>query len=824
MAEVDMQSGSDDSGMEDLDEEIEQIKKKVFSLQMKEEDQNISAANRLLDLLRRNGDFEELDDKRKQIVAWAPLSPNNWINWIKDVIEKEAPSVERMEEMFQKALFDENDVAIWIERIFFANKVSFEFCRSICEKALTAIGSRYDVGGHVWFIFLEYERENLKTSEYLNTGELKKRVDHVVGLYQRALRCATTQLEEVYQNAQQFCEETDQKHQLPELKKLFEATMRQKRQLDEIQKVIDVEETRKQGLHTFFEYEKRSGMPARVQMAHERMVSELDDDENVWSAYGTWTETVLKLPQVSVEVYERALRHCPTSFVLHQQALLAFERAKKPDEVIDRLWERAKQSFNDAVEGRSIYRTYAYVLRRRIVAQGSTDFSPMAEVFDEGAASMKEWFSMSWDKETEYREMQAYFYASLMHDMEKCRQIWNDILASGSGRFARKWIEVVRLERQFGDNENARKYLNKALNSVSDDINEIYRYYVQFEREEGSLAELDAVLEKVNAQVAHRAVRPQKKVIEKPAVQPKTAGVQQKRAVGGEPIVKKVKAEDGGFKAPFLPAPKKTPSPGSAPPSASASAPSTAPKAAPGTEDARTVFVSNLEFTTTEEDIRAAVDGIESIRFARKAHTDQSHRGFAYVVLTDEAAARKALEKDRVTVKGRPMFITVNDPEKRVGFKYATGLEKTKIFVRNVHFQATDDEISTLFSQFGAVTSVRRVTHRDGKPKGVAFVEFANEEAAEKCVGGTEKLVLHERELFVALSDPPKKTNEKKRSEEDGAARKGRLQMVPRALASRPPLAPPQITARLEAMDTSDASAPVKALSNDQFRQLFQKK
>uniref|UniRef100_A0A8R1IS02 Squamous cell carcinoma antigen recognized by T-cells 3 n=1 Tax=Caenorhabditis japonica TaxID=281687 RepID=A0A8R1IS02_CAEJA len=302
----------------------------------------------------------------------------------------------------------------------------------------------------------------IKNSVLRDAPDLPKRIDQLISLYQRALRCATTQLEEIYQEAQLFCEEADQANQLADLKKLFEATMKQKRQLDEFEPLINDPKTQKQGLKQFLAFEKKSEMPARIQNAHERLVSELDDDEDVWCAYGDWTEKVLKLPQVSVEVYERALRHCPFSYVLHQQALLAFERAKRSEEVIDALWEKSKQNvINSADEGRGLYRTYVYLLRRRIVQSGSGDFTPMAEVFDEGAAILKEWFSMAWDTDTEYRRMQAYFYASVMKDMNRARQIWNDILASGFGRFAGKWLEAVQLERQFGDNENARKYLNK---------------------------------------------------------------------------------------------------------------------------------------------------------------------------------------------------------------------------------------------------------------------------------------------------------------------------------------------------------------------------
>ncbi|CAP26297.2 Protein CBG06075 [Caenorhabditis briggsae] len=886
MSDVEMDSGSDGSEMEDLDESIQKVKD-----QMKEDDRDVNLANQLLVLLRKNGDFPELEQKRKRFVEWAPLTPLNWINWIEDFRKQEPePSVEDVEKMFERAIFDENDVTIWAERVMYSYKCAhdersdkdFEYCRDVslkslrgfsstqihfqtCEKALTAIGNRYDAGGHIWMLFLGYELKHFRSRlkfhnlgiqylfpEYINSSEFQQQADQVAHLFKRALRCPTDQLEEIYSQSEQFCSDYQQDSHVTELKKLYDATMRQKEQLAKFQILIDNHETKKMGLKQFFEHEKKSGMPARVQMAHERMVAELSDDEDAWCAYGAWTEYELKLPQISVEIYERALRHCPYSYVLHQQTLLALERAQKPDEVIDRLWAKAKNNvINAAEEGRGLYRTYAFLLRRRIFLAGSKDFSPMAEVFDEGAAILKEWFTMAWDPNAEYRQMQAYFYASLMKDMDKCRKIWNDILASGFGRFAGKWLEAVRIERQFGDKENARRFLNKALNSVSDNINEIYLYYVQFEREEGTLSELDQVLEKVNAQASHRANRPQKKLPEKPYPSEKDNKDLKKRTAGGEPIVKKVKSADGGFKAPLPPTALKKPTPPSTQTTTSSTAPSVSfstPKSQPGTEDARTIFVSNLDFTTTEDDIRQAIQGVTSIRFARKAHTDETHRGFAYVVMENEEKTRIALQKDRVSVKGRPMFvseivkeskriflfqISANDPEKRVGFKFSTGLEKAKIFVRNVHFQATDEELL-----FGPVKSVRRVTHRDGKPKGVAFIDFESESSAQQCVASGDKLVLRERDLEVAISNPPAKKDKhhphvgfagKVASEEDGG-RKGhaaKLQLVPRAIAAKAP----QITARMDAMDVSEKPASSKAstsstsaskpMSNDQFRQMF---
>ena len=65
-----------------------------------------------------------------------------------------------------------------------------------------------------------------------------------------------------------------------------------------------------------------------------------------------------------------------------------------------------------------------------------------------------------------------------------------------------------------------------------------------------------------------------------------------------------------------------------------------------------------------------------------------------------------------------------------------------KLYVGNLSFSATEDELRTLFSQFGEVTSVNVMTDRDtGRARGFGFVEMENAEAAvaalnEKEFGG----------------------------------------------------------------------------------------
>jgi RNA recognition motif-containing protein len=53
-----------------------------------------------------------------------------------------------------------------------------------------------------------------------------------------------------------------------------------------------------------------------------------------------------------------------------------------------------------------------------------------------------------------------------------------------------------------------------------------------------------------------------------------------------------------------------------------------------------------------------------------------------------------------------------------------------KMYVGNLAFQSTEDDIQNLFSQFGEVKSVNLITDREtGRSRGFAFVEMPVDEA-----------------------------------------------------------------------------------------------
>ncbi|MBX3365456.1 MAG: RNA-binding protein [Phycisphaeraceae bacterium] len=64
-----------------------------------------------------------------------------------------------------------------------------------------------------------------------------------------------------------------------------------------------------------------------------------------------------------------------------------------------------------------------------------------------------------------------------------------------------------------------------------------------------------------------------------------------------------------------------------------------------------------------------------------------------------------------------------------------------RIYVGNLPFSVTDDELNNLFAEFGTVISARVISDREtGRPRGFGFVEMSNEEgnAAIAALNGRE--------------------------------------------------------------------------------------
>ncbi len=80
---------------------------------------------------------------------------------------------------------------------------------------------------------------------------------------------------------------------------------------------------------------------------------------------------------------------------------------------------------------------------------------------------------------------------------------------------------------------------------------------------------------------------------------------------------------------------------------------------------------------------------------------------------------------------------------------------EVKLYVGNLSYSATEDELHDLFAQAGTVKSVTIVKDREtGRARGFAFVEMETEAEAQKAISVLNGANFMERALTVNLARP----------------------------------------------------------------------
>lgn len=241
-----------------------------------------------------------------------------------------------------------------------------------------------------------------------------------------------------------------------------------------------------------------------------------------------------------------------------------------------------------------------------------------------------------------------------------------------------------------------------------------------------------------------------------------------------------------------------------------------------------TLFISNLDFQTTEEeviDLFKSCGPVSDFRLVKNFKC--LSKGFGYLVFKTHEAAVKGLDMDRTPLKGRPVFVSPYDPENHTHkFKYATGMEKDKLFVSGLPLSMNESDIREAFQPHGDIKSIRLVTYRNGHSKGLCYLDYYDAATAAKVMEAMNGSELEDKTIIVQISNPSaKKSNESKApkptvlgegSRQIKAARgrgKGMFSLVPRALMQQPSTAP----------ESETSEKPAKKMSNSDFRNMLLK-
>ena len=97
------------------------------------------------------------------------------------------------------------------------------------------------------------------------------------------------------------------------------------------------------------------------------------------------------------------------------------------------------------------------------------------------------------------------------------------------------------------------------------------------------------------------------------------------------------------------------------------------------------------------------------------------------------------------------------------------------IYVGNLSWSMTDDDLSNLFSQYGAVSSAKILKEKNtGRSKGFGFVEMEDDDAAKTAIATLNESEVQGRKLIVNESQPrPEGSGYKKSGGGYGGGRSG---------------------------------------------------
>lgn len=80
---------------------------------------------------------------------------------------------------------------------------------------------------------------------------------------------------------------------------------------------------------------------------------------------------------------------------------------------------------------------------------------------------------------------------------------------------------------------------------------------------------------------------------------------------------------------------------------------------------------------------------------------------------------------------------------------------ETKLYVGNLSYETTEEDLRALFSQAGQINSVELIKDRDtGRSKGFAFVTMSTQAEIEKAISMFNGKTLNERALNVNIARP----------------------------------------------------------------------
>ncbi|CAL9227931.1 unnamed protein product [Arabidopsis halleri] len=159
------------------------------------------------------------------------------------------------------------------------------------------------------------------------------------------------------------------------------------------------------------------------------------------------------------------------------------------------------------------------------------------------------------------------------------------------------------------------------------------------------------------------------------------------------------------------------------------------------------LYVGDLDFNVTDSqlfDAFSQMGPVVSVRVCRDLATRRS-LGYGYVNFTNpQDAARAIQELNYIPLYGKPIRVMYShrDPSVR---RSGAG----NIFIKNLDESIDHKALHDTFSVFGNIVSCKVAVDSSGQSKGYGFVQYANEESAQKAIEKLNGMLLNDKQVYV---------------------------------------------------------------------------
>eukprot|EP00126_Sphaerothecum_destruens_P010306 Sdes_comp20712_c0_seq1m16395 len=261
-------------------------------------------------------------------------------------------------------------------------------------------------------------------------------------------------------------------------------------------------------------------------------------------------------------------------------------------------------------------------------------------------------YSSYWKIMNSQIRFESFFSGNLL----LARQLFEELFKNGWGKSGLFWLQYLSFERNFGQKNTLKALFSRAVRNSDDFIEEIFTEWENFERDFGTFESLQTWCQKKAQHFSLLNLQCEKYNQEKLENHDKST-LEESQIENNQPLKKKQKTSVEDFQKSH----------------------------ASEEEEKRTIFLSNLLFSTDESSIQdffhlhLGPNSVEQIRLVTNIHGKS--KGFAFVLLSSEQDVKKALLFDRKLLNNRPVFISLNqsNPTER-GFKFSVEREEKLLF------------------------------------------------------------------------------------------------------------------------------------------------